>query len=177
MSVSDNQITYPAANIIFPTALVCHLAGFYLNGWDFWAIHEHKYYYCKVLRLRCFDCEQIMMLQEPHQRRFSFPSGTARKKSTLYIRWAQASSSSGHPRFCTCSWTWDWHWLPWRAGAVLHPFGLAAQRHPPAKTTHVWAPHCARLQGGVSEGNLDLRFRQVELQCLNCRPPWFKCMA
>lgn len=81
----------------------------------------------------------------------SFPNGTAWKKSTLYIHWAQASSSSSHPRFCTCSPTWDWHWLPWRASAVLHPFGLAAQRHPPAKTTCLWAPHCARLQNTQEE--------------------------
>ena len=103
-------------------------------------------YYCQGLRLRCFNGEQIVMLQEPHQRWLSFPSGTAWKKSTLYIHWAQASSSSSHPGFCTCSPMWDWHWLPWRANAVLHPFGLAAQRHPPAKTTCPWAPCCARLQ-------------------------------
>lgn len=142
---------YTVAKVIFLTMLVCHLTGFCPNGWVFWEIQEHKRYYCKGFRLRCFSGEQIVMLQEPHQRQLSFPNETAWENPTFYIHWAQASSSSSHPRFCTCLQTWDWRWLPWRASAVLHPFGLAAQRHPPAKTTCLWAPHCSRLQNTQEE--------------------------
>lgn len=53
--------------------LVCHLPSSSWDGWVFRATQEHKYYYCKGLRLRCFSDEHTILKQEPHQSSSLFP--------------------------------------------------------------------------------------------------------
>lgn len=104
-----------------------------------WAIQEHKYCFCKGVSLECSKGKQTLTGDITV---WLFP--IYMKKHTFYIHWAQASSSSSHPRFCTCSWRRGWQWLPWRAGAALRPSGLGAQRCPPTKNPCPSAPCWAR---------------------------------
>lgn len=121
--------------------LICHLTDFYLNCCVFGQFKKTKIVTVKGVRLRFSKRGQTVTRNTTE---WLFPTNYM-KKHTFYIHWAQASSSSSHPRFCTCSWMQDWHWLPWRAGAALRPSGLGAQRHPPAKNPCPWAPGWARL--------------------------------